>query len=114
MSDGDAPGFSGNMIGLPYTGYGAVWSSATAMNKKPNPREALFTSAKGIPTAPYQYIKKGEGYSVQELALACGRNLCRETGYRRQRFGYLHRGRRRRPVADAIERVFRNRRACCR
>ena len=84
--DGVLQGFL-ETIGLPYTGPG-VWSSATAMNKA---QSKLFYQREGIPTAPYQYIKKGEGYSVQELALAMG-------GI------YIVEGEE--AIADAIERVF--------
>ena len=65
--DGVLQGFL-ETIGLPYTGPG-VWSSATAMNKA---QSKLFYQREGIATAPYQYIKKGEEYSVHELALAMG------------------------------------------
>lgn len=65
--DGVLQGFL-ETIGLPYTGPG-VWSSATAMNKA---QSKLFYQRAGIPTAPYQYVQKGEPYSVEEIALAMG------------------------------------------
>lgn len=65
--DGVLQGFL-ETIGLPYTGPG-VWSSATAMNKA---QSKLFYQRAGIPTAPYQYVQKGEPYSAEEIVLAMG------------------------------------------
>lgn len=98
--DGVLQGFL-ETIGLPYTGPG-VWSSATAMNKA---QSKLFYQREGIPTAPYQYIKKGEGYSVQELALAMGGTCVVKPATEGSALGiYIVEGEE--AIADAIERVF--------
>lgn len=65
--DGALQGFL-ETIGLPYTGPG-VWSSATAMNKA---QSKLFYQRAGIPTAPFQYLQKGEPFSAEKIALAMG------------------------------------------
>ena len=99
--DGVLQGFL-ETIGLPYTGPG-VWSSATAMNKA---QSKLFYQREGIATAPYQYLKKGEGYSVQELALAMGGTCVVKPATEGSALGiYIVEGEE--AIADAIERVFR-------
>ena len=85
--DGVLQGFL-ETIGLPYT----------AQSK-------LFYQREGIPTAPYQYIKKGEGYSVQELALAMGGTCVVKPATEGSALGiYIVEGEE--AIADAIERVF--------
>ena len=89
--DGVLQGFL-ETIGLPYTG----------MNKA---QSKLFYQREGIPTAPYQYIKKGEGYSVQELALAMGGTCVVKPATEGSALGiYIVEGEE--AIADAIERVF--------
>ena len=98
--DGVLQGFL-ETIGLPYTGPG-VWSSATAMNKA---QSKLFYQREGIATAPYQYLKKGEEYSVQELALAMGGTCVVKPATEGSALGiYIVEGEE--AIADAIERVF--------
>lgn len=61
--DGRLQGFL-ELIGLPYTGPG-VWASATAMNKA---RSKFFYEREGVPTAPFFLIKRGDTYSIEEIA----------------------------------------------
>ncbi len=72
------------------------------MNKA---QSKLFYQREGIATAPYQYLKKGEGYSVQELALAMGGTCVVKPATEGSALGiYIVEGEE--AIADAIERVF--------
>lgn len=98
--DGALQGFL-ETIGLPYTGPG-VWSSATAMNKA---QSKLFYQRAGIPTAPFQYIQKGEPYSIDEIALAMGGTCVVKPATEGSALGiYIVEGAE--GIADAIEKVF--------
>lgn len=98
--DGVLQGFL-ETIGLPYTGPG-VWSSATAMNKA---QAKLFYQREGIATAPYQYLKKGESFSVHEIALAIGGTCVVKPATEGSALGiYIVEGEE--SIADAIEKVF--------
>ncbi len=98
--DGALQGFL-ETIGLPYTGPG-VWSSATAMNKA---QSKLFYQRAGIPTAPFQYIQKGEPYSIDEIALAMGGTCVVKPATEGSALGiYIVEGAE--AIADAIEKVF--------
>ncbi len=87
--DGVLQGFL-ETIGLPYTGPG-VWSSATAMNKA---QSKLFYQREGIATAPINTSRRERDIPFKSLHWLWAEPVS-ETGYRRQRFGHLHRGRRR-------------------
>lgn len=98
--DGALQGFL-ETIGLPYTGPG-VWSSATAMNKA---QSKLFYQRAGIPTAPFQYIQKGEPYSIDEIALAMDGTCVVKPATEGSALGiYIVEGAE--AIADAIEKVF--------
>ncbi|MEC4272051.1 D-alanine--D-alanine ligase [Adlercreutzia sp. R25] len=98
--DGALQGFL-ETIGLPYTGPG-VWSSATAMNKA---QSKLFYQRAGIPTAPFQYLQKGEPYSVDEIAQVMGGTCVVKPATEGSALGiYIVEGVE--AIAEAIEKVF--------
>lgn len=98
--DGALQGFL-ETIGLPYTGPG-VWSSATAMNKA---QSKLFYQCAGIPTAPFQYLRKGEPFSAEEIALAMGGTCVVKPATEGSALGiYIVEGAE--AIASAIESVF--------
>lgn len=89
------------ILDIPYTGPG-VWASATAMNKA---QSKVFYEKAGIPIAPSVTLRKGESFSVKEIAsLMNGRCVVKPATEGSALGIYIVEGEK--DIADAIKNVF--------